>query len=586
MIPNEPTRSLINELTISHHKIGTSIGTARLSLHKYLYRGSTQTKAPDAIRLIASNKLGDPQLDRVELLKAIKAELEGKLSKGDSVESTKVYLGLIRNFLKDSESNGFSYQLTDLPEAYIRYCDGLLNKALLNKKKSSKETAYGYAITLSALFSSILELPDEEPLINLTRIKAFRKKSRRKFKDTQKQNLQISFKFGNFLTDLVKGLSIEAISGTLPLRIPIRDGLVPGNEIYLDGGVSKTGLSNTPVSTPQQRHRHKKKQLLRAPTTQLSGRGGAGRCRLVNLRLQAEILIFLAQTGMNLTQAIDMKKSVYKFKTDGDSWEVRDYKNRKAGEVEFKIFKAYKPFFNDLKKFTQHYFPQSNFFFPLFGKTGAIETSTRVGYRQFNLIKDLCANYGISWVSPRIIRSTRINWIYRRSGDTDITAEIAQHGKKTLKQNYLIPNQQRAMTEITRFWHEHDPLKKEGLNATLIGSICNGVPQALDDKPEAVVMPNCETPSGCLWCQHHRDVDSEDYVWSLASLREIKIIEASKLLTPNKAPSDYVIDRISAKLEWFQKAGEERNAWVTEAFAKINEGDFHPNWAHILRYFN
>lgn len=96
--------------------------------------------------------------------------------------------------------------------------------------------------------------------------------------------------------------------------------------------------------------------------------------------------------------------------------------------------------------------------------------------------------------------------------------------------------------------------------------------------------PDCLTPSGCLWCKHLRDVDSFEYVWSLVSFRYLKSFESGRLTGKDKAPSDLAIDRITEKTNWFRDSSEKRANWVVEAEARVEEGDFHPNWAPIIEF--
>ena len=64
-----------------------------------------------------------------------------------------------------------------------------------------------------------------------------------------KQNLADTFKMGQFLLDLVSGITINTVYSYLPLRIPIRAGLVKNNEIILNGG-TREKTSNW-ISTPK-----------------------------------------------------------------------------------------------------------------------------------------------------------------------------------------------------------------------------------------------------------------------------------------------------------------------------------------------
>lgn len=43
---------------------------------------------------------------------------------------------------------------------------------------------------------------------------------------------------------------------------------------------------------------------------------------ILNFRIEAELLIFIAQTGMNLAQAVGLKRESYRWKSDGDDVEV------------------------------------------------------------------------------------------------------------------------------------------------------------------------------------------------------------------------------------------------------------------------
>jgi len=85
-----------------------------------------------------------------------------------------------------------------------------------------------------------------------------------------------------------------------------------------------------------------------------------------------------------------------------------------------------------------------------------------------------------------------------------------------------------------------------------------------------------------MCCEHHRDIDTPDYVWSLACFRHLKIIELSKLVQGKKQseahPAELIIERISKKLTWFDESNPLRRQWLTEALARVEEGNYHPEW--------
>ena len=561
-------------------------GESQLNLKRFLYRGSASHRANLAMQIIDRGELGDPQLERLELLLAVKDEIITRLVAGQSPNSVPHYIATLTQFFQFLEENQCSFGLEQLEANYLKYAEYLFIKSKSKKSTINARTAYVKASTLSSLFGHILSIPGTVRLVNRTRLRASPTARKAVSKTAEKQSLEATFKQGNFLVDLIAGLSIEEVYGSLPLTIPIRSGLAEHVQVKLFAGLSEPDWHSTPKDkwSVKQKAKYRAAMRLRQPVQTINGTGGAGRWILVNLRVQAEFLIFLAQTGMNLTQAKELNRGTLKYKPLGDSWNVRCYKNRKGGEVSFRIYKSYKPFLESYRSFISHFFPESELLFPLFDKNGQGESQTRSGLTSLLLIRSVLTQHDIPWVTPSDLRNTRVNWLLRRSGDPDLTAEMAQHTREVLSQQYERPSQQRAMVEITQFWDKHDPIKQGDLTGSVIASSCNGQPEATDDKPDYVVEPNCVNPSGCLWCRHHRDSDTEDYVWSLTSMRHLKAIEASMTLTREAVPADRVLERITAKLTWFQRSSPLRAQWVEEAQKRIEEGDYHPNWSPVIEF--
>lgn len=561
-------------------------GDAQLELQRFLYIGATNYRADIAMRLIRDGKLGEPQMERCELLIAIKDEIITRLVAGQSPNSVPHYMVTLTQFMGFLDENQCSFSLEKLEANYLEYAEHLFLKSRSKKSTINENSAYNKAATLSALFGSILTIPETVRLINRTRLHSSPNAKKAVSKTVEKQNLEATFKQGHFLVDLVAGLSADAIYGSLPLIIKFRSGLVEKDQIQLFAGLIERDWHSTPKDqwAHNQINLYRSAARLRRPASTINGKGGGRRWRLVNLRVQAEFLIFLAQTGMNVAQAKELKRGTLKYKPLGDSWQVRCYKNRKGGEVSFRIYKSYKPFLEKYRLFITHFFPDSEFLFPLFDKNGVGESITRDGLSSLVSVRSVLTNYGIPWTTPRELRNSRINWLLRRSGDLDLTAEMAQHTREVLSQQYERPSQQRAMIEITQFWNKHDPIQQGDLSGSIISGMCNSVPEATDDKPTAVVEPNCVNPSGCLWCRHHRDSDTEDYVWSLASMHHLKSIEARINVSRENIPADRVLERLTAKLQWFKNASPQRAQWVEESLLKIEEGSYHPNWAAIIDF--
>jgi len=551
------------------------------NLGRFLYLGAVHEGARWVWRRIECGELGEPQLERVELLIAVKEALETRLVSGQSERSISSYMSSILAFFRFLEDHHHPFSLTRLESHYLAFAEHLFIAAHKKPATLKMATAYGSAAMLSGVFGEVLDIHGSARLINRTRLKAPHTTKKAASKAAEKQSLENTFKLGNFLVDLKAGLSVEAVLGPLPITIPMRPGLVTSDQIRLCAIRKDPKWLSLPKDqwTDGQKKRHRAMMRVREPVSHIQG---TYRWYFVNLRVQAEFLLFIAQTGMNVAQAKALGRSSLKYRPMGDSWQVRCYKGRRQGEVSFRIYQSYKPHLEQYRSFINHFFPESEFLFPQFDDCGQ-ESQTRAalnlqGFRSF--IKGM----SVPWVPPSALRNTRVNWLLRRSSDIDLTAEMAQHTREVLRDHYERPSQQRAMGEITRFWHKHDPIQQSALTDSLIASQCNGRPEGAEDKPASVVEPNCVNPSGCLWCVHRRDIDSGDYVWSLASMRHLKSIEASATPARETVPADEAVARLSMMMEWYRSSSSDRRQWVEEAEQRIEEGHYHPNWSPIIEF--
>lgn len=574
----------IPDLSIPIPEHATNSGGETLrNLSRFLFVGASSNRA-DAFQKIMENDLqGEPQFDRLPLLKAIQTELKDRVTMGQSAKSVPTYINHITQFIRFLETTNCSFQLNELERNYFAFAKFLEQKALNPNIKFSEKSAYIVGATLSSVIGSILGIPDAARLRDRTNLRFPHSPLRAVSRSSEKKSLESTFKMGAFLLDLIEGLTVDKIYGSLPIVVSIRNG--KQSEIQLDGWKRPKWLNEPSANwTTYQRHRSKKTQLFRNSSSNVTGEGSNHRWTFVNLRIQAEFLMFIAQTGMNSGQAKEMGRKDIKYKPHGEGWVVRGYKNRKGGEVSFEIYSSYKSYFDNYRSFIQHFFPNSEYLFPQFNHNGVEESKTRYGLAGFETIKDLLTEFEIPWIPPRNIRNTRVNWILRRSGDEEQTAELAQHTVEVLKGKYARPSLQRTIIETTRFWNRNDPIKKSKLKESVVGSLCNGDPEALSSKPDTVASPNCTNPSGCLWCTHHRDIDSQDYVWSLVSLRHLKTIEAGYFYLRDTSPAKLVLNRLTEKINWFQASSDTRSEWVEEAITRISEKDFHPHWAPFINF--
>jgi len=437
---------------------------------------------------------------------------------------------------------------------YLNWTDHLLHRVRI-VKDIGERSAYRTASTVGSLVDKVLERTS--PIIRNTRLTSRGKRKRTRGVQADKQNLTETFDFGHALLDIVDALPLEAIWGPLPLRIRLRT----GQELVEWSGLRRPKTFIT--TTRQQRYYSKISSLSRSAYE--NDRSLRTRYSLVNLRIEAELLLFIGQTGMNLAQAHRLKSQKLSYKSTIDGFEVRDYKHRRQGEVLFEIFSDYREVFERYLGWRHTIFPgdPQGLMFPLVKKGGRAEDTPPA----FGRVQKICIQLGLRVITPSKLRNTRINWLLRRSRDPDLTSEQAQHSKETLLKIYEEPSLQVATVEIARFWQSHDP----ALPSPAPG-VCDGVPVPIADIPPEAPQPDCIRPTGCLWCEHHRDVDSLDYVWCLASMRHLKIFVLKGFGPPVEGKTnelnlhvEMVIERLTLKLRWFRQSNELRRSWVEEA---------------------
>lgn len=542
-------------------------------LRPMLYKGGAGALTNKVAVMIAAGKLGPPLVERIELVEKIHEEIHAALTAGGRKETANASITHLRVFFKWADSAGNSLRLDTVARIYVHWSDHLLHRVRVTKGLS-EESAYNAGRTVGGMLDKVLERGSS--IIKTTRLATPPRRRRVRSVEADKQNLQETFAFGYMLLDTMDGLSLDSLWGALPVRIPLRT----GQELVEWSGLqSLEKLRWTNPQTADQRHYAKLAAQIRSNYE--ADRTLRTRSSLANLRIEAELLFFISQTGMNLAQAHQLKIRHFSYSSTIDGYLVRDYKHRRKGAVLFEIFADYKALFERYLAWRKAVFPDDpdGLLFPLLRKGGRAEATAP----HINRIRQICRRLGTRFILPTQLRNTRINWLLRRSGDVDLTAEQAQHTKQTLIRVYEEPSLQRTMTEVVRYWQFADPI----ITPPAPG-VCTGSPMPVDSIPPGATQPDCIRPSGCLWCEHHRDVDSLDYIWSVSSFRHLKSLELAKYHPPQKEnwpthPALFAIERLSDKLRWFQHSNAGRRGWVEESLARVEEGDFHPAWYGLIQ---
>jgi hypothetical protein len=565
----------IPDLTFTNVILG--VNETPWDLQCLLYLGGAGAKTNQVAGLIRLGSLGKPIIERLELVVKLHEEIAGELAGGGSKETALTQIRNLRQFFAWVDQSSYTLSLVSVENTYIHWSDYLLNRCRVIQDLS-EITTYSLAYSVANVLDKVLER--RISLIGKTRIRRPRKAKKTLGIEADKQNLQNTFAFGFTLMDICDALTIEAVRGPIPVVIPFREGGI--FEVWAGKQPIEKLKWSSPPQTASQRFNAKKFRKLREAweaDTSLKTRHS-----IVNLRVESELLIFIAQTGINLAQAIKLKTGQFHYASHLNGYQVRRYKNRRGGEVEFEIFAEYRDIFERYLTWRSNIFPDD--------PDGLLFKMSRISRAddsapQFARLKAVCKSVGIQFISSRFLRNTRINWLLRRSRDPNITAEMAQHAQETLLRSYAKPHFQVAMVEVSQFHKQTDP----SISPPGPGFCISQTPEPVPNIPYEATQPDCQTAAGCLFCTHQRDIDSEYHVWSLTSFRHLKSLELIRFRPPNhKAaqhdtihPANITIERITAKLLFFQKSSPIREIWVIEALKRVDEGDYHPYWDGFIQ---
>lgn len=539
---------------------------------RLLYRGGAA--APFKMKTSELEKcFGEIDIARLPLLLKIDEVIQARVIAGHSKLSAKASIDLIRKFYLWNDNQRLSLTLDNVAIAYLSWSDYLLSRARNGEIKEL--TAYGMACIVSSILDEVLEL--EDGLIRQTR---HRRRGRAGRGFDHGVNIQEAILFGHTLCDICDSLTTAAIRGSLPVKIKFRS----GQEIkHWSGLRAVETLKSTPANS----------SVLVGADGNMSKRhaweldpSNRTRRALINLRIQSEMLIFVAQTGMNSSQVRTLKVGGFSYQSHIDGYLVRRvYKPRRQGEVEFQIYKEYRVFFERYLKWLQEIFPEGEreLLFPFIAAPTSRQRSLNGVCENLKGVRNISMTLNVVFLTPRELRKTRVNWLARNFGDLTQTAEMAQTSKEVLLRNYLVPDPQIATNEIVRFF------KNQNSNACTPpgpGICIEPRPALLPDCHEDAPQPDCVSPSGCMFCAHQRDIDSLDHIWSLLSYKHLKLQELMTHRPPvfggYTPPAEYVLDRVSEKIKAFELSSEKRRLWVETSRDKVREGDYHPAWSGFI----
>ncbi|WP_155833479.1 hypothetical protein [Halomonas sp. BC04] len=243
---------------------------------------------------IKLGRLGKPLSERLELIEKLHERFKTLLVIGRSHHYVKELLWSTVKFIVWSDEYGTkALRLETAEQAYLEWAEHLWHRANI-KRDLKKNVAYDQAAKIAGILLYVLNLKVDERvsssniLIRKTRLRKERGRSRK----ADKSNLANAAIFGHFLVSLCEALTVENIRGPLPFVLRLPNGV----ERRWPAGMSK---SLEEVSSRDMASRLRLRQALQ-PHQQIID--NMHRAAMANLRIEAELAIFVAQTGMNASR--------------------------------------------------------------------------------------------------------------------------------------------------------------------------------------------------------------------------------------------------------------------------------------------
>lgn len=564
------------DLTIKGLRMGTH--ETIWDLKVLLYKNASSVRRDKVIAIIDNGEFGDVLQERVSLITKLHNFLTGQIVSGASHITIKTYLRHFWSFVSWLESENITFTEDTIVSRFNIWTEHLIDRSY-NKRNLKHFTAYKTASTTANILARTLSLPGSKPghtLMLNTRLSRPNKTKKTLGTQADKQNLSSTFDFGKILTKICHCLDLDTVRGSLPIKVALEADKVitiAGNLLYPDLDVETI---EHPVI---KRNAIAKRQTLAEGISLFENNK---RSNILNIRIGAELLIFLAQTGMNLRQAASLRSGDFRWKTNGEDYDVfRVYKERRHGEAIFSCYNSYRDhlqtylkWLNDtgLKKLDDR-------LFPLLSRGMIRSEATSIN---LSSIKNLFKKHGLNYFTPSDLRKTRVNWLIRHTDDLALTAGQMGHTPAVLVQDYLRPHHQRATSEIISFHNNYLPSKLPPGPGVCVGQ---ANPQKITSVTDEAPVPDCISPEGCIFCTHHKDIMSQDYCWKLASHIRLKNLELGGYKPSKKNythPACLVIDRLNLKLDAIAKSSAIRELWVIEARDSIRAGHYHAQWSGFI----
>jgi hypothetical protein len=269
------------------------------TLSPLLYKGGAAVPINKVAQPIASGELGQPLNERVILVRKLHDELTTGLVAGGKKSTAGAAILALSTFFTWAEQAERPLSMETVATTYVAWADYLLYKVRV-EKTFSISTAYGKARIVGALLDYCLDRV--KPLLVTTALREQKHTASVLGVAADKQNLADTFDFGHMLTDICAALSEDVVFGPLPVQISLRR----GGHLVLYNKLPELHKRQPKDKTAKEAHLRVRAPLVERDITK--------RSVIINTRIEAELLLFIAQTGMNLTQAQQLTTRHFSYK--------------------------------------------------------------------------------------------------------------------------------------------------------------------------------------------------------------------------------------------------------------------------------
>jgi hypothetical protein len=305
---------------------------------------------------------------------------------------------------------------------------------------------------------------------------------------------------------------------------------------------------------------------------------------LAHMRTEAELLRFLAITGMNLQPALELCAADLTYVSIFDEYLVRGLKNRGNVDLEVRVPKWYRSRLDDWLSFRARLFPWGDVkaLFPFFGRDASFEFLG--GERSMSRIRGVFSKIKRPFFLPRDLRFAHAQRSLQNARSSAGLGQVASglgHTLPTLVRSYLRPGQSSAVKELVPAVRALAAKKVRHSVPVGGGCVHPRRPEAIERLLEEIPKPDCSNPAGCLFCVHYRAVATVDATHALLSYRHLLQLRASAAPICDRDWRSVVqptIERVNDAIETIRSGEGAGPDAIQQAEALIARAKYHASW--------